>query len=89
MIRNENEKTDFFFCVMICMLAMTLPAFARASNQLEDFDSMVHRCVLYMDPDSTEEFTIGSVDSSGDFEYVTESGRECFISHSFRGNPYA
>ena len=48
-----------------------------------------NRCVLYMDPDSTEEFTIGSVDSSGDFEYVTESGRECFISHSFRGNPYA
>ena len=63
--------------------------FIVAYGWWQSIDSGVDRFVMYMDPDSTEEFTMGSVDSSGDFEYVTDSGTECYISHSFRGNPYA
>ena len=33
----KMKRLISFFCVMICMLAMTLPAFARASDQLEDY----------------------------------------------------
>lgn len=33
----KMKRLISFFCVTICMLAMTLPAFARASDQLEDY----------------------------------------------------
>lgn len=40
--------------------------------------------VLYMDPDHSDKFTMGSVDTNGEYFYVTEKGSSCFVSHSFR-----
>lgn len=92
------------FTFLQACIASDMPFIVRATNSTLDtgwghfivaygwwqtIDSGVSRYVLYMDPDSKAEFTMGSVDINGDFEYVTDSNRECWISHSFRGNPYA
>lgn len=92
------------FTFLQACIAADMPFVVRVTNSNSDLGwghfivaygwwqtigSGVDRYVMYMDPDSNDEFTMGSVDSSGDFEYVTDSGRICFISHSFRGNPYA
>ena len=73
----RRKKLVLFLCVMICMMAMVIPSFARASDQIEyhSVDVMSNNGQIYVDFSVDGTGSMQKIGCESIYIYESSSGR--------------